>query len=204
MSVERVRSILLVAGIAVLAGALVLGPMDGRASDGDSLGFDEDARLNEVAEVLDLKDDVREQIGEISDALAEENAPRRAAIRRERLLLGSLLEGSPPDEAAVMNQVDLISAEQSALWKARLRAMMKVRALLTPRQREQLVQMRRGEARQSTHACREDVRALCSNATDMRTSVRCLIEHRDELSDGCRERLSQGRLSRFFKDDDAQ
>lgn len=202
MSTDRVQSILRVARIAVLAGALVLGPAEARAND-EALDFDEDTRLDKIAQALDLGDDVRGQIGEISDALAEENAPRRAAIRRERLLLGSLLEESPPDEAAVMAQVDRISAEQAALWKARLRAMMKVRALLTPRQREQLVQIRRGETLRSTRACREDARALCSDARDMRSSLRCLIEHRDELSDGCRERLSQGRLSRFFTDDDA-
>lgn len=203
MLTERVQSILLVVGIAVVAGTLILAPADGSAGDGDALGFDDDARLDKIAEVLDLDDGVRGQIGAISEALAEENAPRRSAIRRERLLLGSLLEESPPDEAAVFNQVDLISAEQAGLWKARLRAMMKVRALLTPRQREQLVQMRRGEAQRSTQACREDVRTLCQDATDMRTSVRCLIQHRDELSDGCRERLAQGRLSRFFLNDDA-
>lgn len=196
--INRIHSLILVAGVAVFAAALLLGPPDGRANDA-ALGLDNQDRLDRVAEVLDLDDDTRDQIAAISEALAEENAPRHSAVRRDRLLLGSLLEESPPDEAAVMAQVDALSATQKALWKARLRAMIEIRSLLTPRQREQLAQMRGKEARRSTVACRNDVRTLCPNATDTQARARCLIQKRDEISAGCREILSKGRLSRFFQ-----
>lgn len=201
MMERRIQSILLLAGVAVFTAALAVGPTDVRANDAD-FAFDNDARLDRVAEVLDLDDTTRDQIAEISGALADENAPRRAEIRRNRLLLGSLLEETPPDEAAVMAQVDVLSALQSDLWKARLRAMMQVRSLLTPVQRERLVALRRGEKRQSNAACRDDVRTLCPNVRDLQSSVRCLIKNRDEISPACRESLSKGRLSRFFPADE--
>ncbi len=186
--------------LAAAGTVLLLAAMPARAVDALTEDFD-DTRLDKVAEVIDLDQETRDQIEEISRGVAEENAPRRSAIRKERLLLRALLEDSPPDEAAVMSQVDELSSLQSALWKTRLRAMMQMRALLTPLQREQLVQLQQRESSEAAGACRTDVRSLCPNAIDMRTSISCLIERRDEISDGCRERLSQGRLSRFFQAD---
>lgn len=200
--IDRIQSRHLIATAVVLVLALVAGPSPVRGFAGDEIAPLEGDRLDRVAEMIDLDDATRDQIAAISREVAEENAPRRAAIRKERLLLRALLEESPPDEAAVLQQVDVLSEIQSALWKTRLRGMMRARSLLTPLQREQLVRIRQGEARESSRACRGDVRRLCPDAIDVRSSVACLIENRDEISDDCRARLSQGRLSRFFVTDE--
>ena len=158
-----------------------------------------ETRLDRVARAIDLDEDTRAAMREITQELTAENAPRRAAIRKERLLLRSLLEADEPDEAAVMAQVDKLSELQTALWKTRLTGLMEMRSLLTPVQREKLVALRAREARSSDRACRDDVRTLCPDVIDLRTSVECLLENREQLSDRCRERLSQGRLAPFFR-----
>lgn len=158
-----------------------------------------ETRLDRVARAIDLDEDTRAAMREITQELTAENAPRRAAIRKERLLLRSLLEADEPDEAAVMAQVDKLSELQTTLWKTRLSSLMEMRSLLTPVQREKLVALRAREARSSDRACRDDVRTLCPDVIDLRTSVECLLENREQLSDRCRERLSQGRLAPFFR-----
>lgn len=155
-------------------------------------------RLDAIADAIDLDAETRDRIREISAATRQENAPRRAEIRRHRALLRAMLEQDPPDEGRIFQQVDDLSALQRELWKTRLGSMIRIRALLTPAQREQLVKIRANESRDSNRACREDVRTVCPNAVDARTSVECLIERRDDISDGCRDSLSKGPLARFF------
>lgn len=197
MTERRLHTIGSLAGIAVLVAAFTSRPANAGPSAPD-FASDRDARLERIALSLDLDAATLDQMRAISNALAEANAPRRAQIRRERVLLRSLLDEARPDEAAVMAQVDALSAVQAESWKARLRAMIEIRALLTPTQRKLLVAMPRSEPDGADSECQSDIRLLCPEVSGLRESTRCLIDNRDELSSRCRDSLSKGQLSRFF------
>jgi len=102
----------------------------------------------------------------------------------------ALLSQELPDEAAVMQQADTIDALELTERKNRLQAMLRIRALLTPAQRQELIR-RQGELHSRRRpdfmqACQADSTNLCQDATHWRTRMQCLHDHIEELSETCR------------------
>jgi Spy/CpxP family protein refolding chaperone len=163
--------------------------------------FLEDGRLAEVADAIDLDPKIRNRIRAIAREASEENVARRAAIDQARKVLRSLLDREKPDPAAVDEQIDVLTDLQRGLIKRRVAAMIEIRGLLSPEQIFQLADLRRLEASPVAGACRDDVRRLCPQAPDVRQALRCLVQRREEVSGGCRERLLRGGLAHYFEAD---
>jgi Spy/CpxP family protein refolding chaperone len=216
----------LVTAIAAMGIALVL-PMlaqaeaddDARISDrgpggphhGGPRGPDPGRFIDEHGDELGLDGDARESIQAIVDASRSRSEQMRGEIRSERETMRELLSQSSPDEAAVMSQNDRVEALKSRQRKNRLEAMLAIRKLLTPEQREQLIAIReerrrdRGEGRGFSEeggpgggercgkgrrgplaGCRDDVAELCSGAEAGRARLQCLDAEWENLSDDCR------------------
>ncbi|MEM7413639.1 MAG: Spy/CpxP family protein refolding chaperone [Myxococcota bacterium] len=79
------------------------------------------------------------------DAIALESRDQRAALQTELKSLHDgmrgLLSTARPDEAAVMQQAEKIGAAETELEKSRLRSMLRIRALLTREQLDELVEI---------------------------------------------------------------
>lgn len=92
----------------------------------DRIGLDEATRaeIQSIAEASHPKmDALQERLGELHDEMRD------------------LLRQDTPDEAAVMRQAELIGEAETAAHKERLRTMLQIRALLTPEQRERMVEI---------------------------------------------------------------
>jgi hypothetical protein len=102
----------------------------------------------------------------------------------------TLLSQEVPNEAAVMQQADAIGALEIAIRKQRLQVMLRIRALLTPAQRQELMRLQATwQARRRPDmlpACQAESLALCPDAAPGRPHLACLEEHMAELSVACR------------------
>jgi len=102
-----------------------------------------DARLEQQLRELGLDSSQREKtqaiLGEAKRTREEIDGRLQKAFDEMR----NLLEQASPDEAAVMSQADRIGAIRTEGRKAMLRALLAVRADLTPAQREKLNEMMR-------------------------------------------------------------
>lgn len=81
------------------------------------------------------------RVREIAAHAQAEEAPVRAALYTARERLHELLRRDAPDLAAVLQQADVVGAAETDLHKARLRTLLAVRAILTPAQRQGLVEL---------------------------------------------------------------
>ena len=97
----------------------------------------------------------------VVDASGVRHAELVAKLDSERDAMRALLSQPVPDSRAVMAQADAIGAIETALHKNRLQAIMEIRALLTPEQRTQLLQIRDEE-----HARREREGDACEGHGD--------------------------------------
>jgi Spy/CpxP family protein refolding chaperone len=99
-----------------------------------------------------------ERLGLEGDALLAVQAVVQASgVRHEELLqklesaqaaMRELLSQPVPDSDAVMAQADALGALETELHKNRLKAILDIRALLTPAQREELLKIREEERAQ--------------------------------------------------------
>jgi hypothetical protein len=76
------------------------------------------------------------------DASKAENDKLRKQIEGEQVALRKLMEQDVPDEAAVMAHADKVGALIAEQRKTALRAVLKVRGMLTPQQRAELAKIR--------------------------------------------------------------
>ena len=100
-----------------------------------------DRFLERHAERLKLDDATRERIGTVGVEAMKEVQPLRQKLQDGRDEMRRLLEQDTPDEAAVMQQAERIGTLETELQKHRLRTMLRIRALLTPEQRQELVKI---------------------------------------------------------------
>jgi Spy/CpxP family protein refolding chaperone len=126
------------------------------------------------AERLGLSEEQRaavSQIVEASRARREALVDELEAARRD---MRELLSQPVPDEGAVMAQAEVIGAGETELHKSRLRAMMEIRALLTPEQRAELLRMRDERHRHRDAQAPEGraQRAECERRSDGREGPR--------------------------------
>ncbi len=149
--------------------------------------------IEEHAEQLGLDEETLDAIQEIVKVSHKRGRALREGRHAAHEVMRSLLSQVAPDESVVMQQAEVIGALELEERKNRLRAMLQIRALLTPQQREELVRIREEmgprKRRGPLRGCRSDLQQACPEAEPGRASFQCLSEHWDELSSECRDSL---------------
>lgn len=131
------------------------------------------------------------------EGIVEESGARDAMLRDEldtaRQRMHDLMnESHHPDEGAVVAQAEAVAAVEAEIHKNRLRAILQIRHLLSPEQRQELLRLRdektpHGERRGRKHrGCSQDLGDHCPDARAGRSALACLDEHWGELSASCR------------------
>jgi len=100
-----------------------------------------DRMLERHAERLGLDQAVRAEIQRIGREAFEASRALQDERRALRQELRALLDAEPPDEARVMDHAERMGETDTALRKHRLRTLLEIRALLTPEQRRELVEI---------------------------------------------------------------
>lgn len=101
-----------------------------------------DRFIVEHAERLGLDEKTLTAIRTIVDASREREEVLQGELHQAHAQMRALLSQETPDEAAVMRQAEAIGALEVAERKSRLQAMLGIRALLTPEQRQELIRIR--------------------------------------------------------------
>jgi Spy/CpxP family protein refolding chaperone len=142
--VSRLAAALSLAALLALAGAASAGggPHDEERPPG--------GLISRNAARLGLEGDSLAAVQAVIHASGARHADLLAKLDTARDAMRELLSQPVPDSKAVMAQADAIGAVETELHKNRLQAIMQIRALLTPEQRNMLLQIRDEE-----HARRE-------------------------------------------------
>lgn len=101
------------------------------------------AFIERHAQQLGLSDETLKKIRDVSDNSRVESERIRKQIDEAQKQMHVLLAKDMPDEKAVMEQADKISALVGEQRKNQLRSAIKVRSLLTPEQRAELDKLRK-------------------------------------------------------------
>ncbi len=107
-----------------------------------------DRVLERHADRLGLDADTRDEIRRIAAESRDASEPIHDRLRALHDEMRELLGAQTPDEARVMEQAERIGEAEVALQKHRLRATLRIRALLTPEQRAELVEIHGERKRQ--------------------------------------------------------
>jgi len=99
--------------------------------------------LERHAERLDLDDATRAKIREVADEGRDERRALHERVRALRDELRGLLSADAPVESEVLAKAEEIGRAETVLEKERLRSMLAIRKLLTPAQRQELVEIHR-------------------------------------------------------------
>ena len=156
-----------------------------------------DRFIAKYAERLGLDEETLGTIRTIVAASRVQEETLRAELRQAQAQMRTLLSQEVPNAAAVMQQADAIGALELASRKQRLQVMLRIRALLTPAQRQELMRLqetwhtRRRPA--IMQACQAESTDLCPDAAPGRPHLECLYEHMAELSEACRIAIQGGR-----------
>jgi Spy/CpxP family protein refolding chaperone len=161
--------------------------------------------IEEHADRLGLDDEARAAIRAIVDASHERAAELHEDHREAHRVLRDLLSQDSPDEAAVMQQAELLGTIETETTKHRLQTLLRIRALLTPEQREEMMGMHRGHREHHGRPemllenCEGDLEKLCPDAGSPFDRMECLHEHADHVSEGCVSALETLRHERGFR-----
>ena len=155
-----------------------------------------DRFIAEYVERLGLDQETLAAIRMMVEASRAQGETLRTELRQAYAQMRALLSQEVPDKAVVMQQADAIGALELAARKQRLQVMLRIRALLTPGQRQELMRLqetwhtrRRPDIMQ---ACQAESTELCPDAAPGRPHLECLYDHIAELSEACRTAI-QGR-----------
>jgi Spy/CpxP family protein refolding chaperone len=161
-----------------------------------------DAFVEWHAERLGLDEETREKIRAIANDARRASEAGRARLDAAHERLRALLDEDEPDEAAVLEQADVIGALESEERRRRLAAMLAIRSLLSDEQRAELVRIREEahlgmggpRERRSAHGrpCGPELEKWCPEAPSGRDALLCLAEHWDEVSPRCRSVFEAG------------
>jgi Spy/CpxP family protein refolding chaperone len=161
---------------------------------------DPGAFIEEHAEALGLEGETLDAIRGIVEESKERGDQLHSKLRELHKGMKALLSQDTPDESAVMQQIDSIGAAEVEMHKHRLGTMLKIRALLTPEQREEMTRLREDSRGHWKHAlmesCEADLEALCPEADDRWSRKECLKEQRENVSTECRDALKAARHAR--------
>ena len=113
-------------------------------------------RLEHLIEELGLDAATLAQADAIIDASRANERTLRRQLREANTQMRGLLETDNPEEAELLQQVDIIGHLRTELRKEQLKTMLRVRALLSPEQRTMLLDQlnkkpRRGRRRHGRH-----------------------------------------------------
>ena len=189
----------LLAGLAVADAGFAQPPFAGsqRGHGGPHRGRGPAGFIEEHAARLGLDDETREAIDEIVDESREQGRELHGELRDLHREMRDLLSEETPDEAAVMQQAEAIGKIETELHKHRLGTLIKIRALHTPEQREELARIReetREQWRQPLiEAFEADADQFCPDDDGRWSRRRCLRDHREELSAGCQAAIEGAR-----------
>jgi Spy/CpxP family protein refolding chaperone len=156
MSMTRAVSTLLAPLLFFFLLAAPAGAEGGKHADDNSAGGPPARRgpptlaqiVDRQAERLGLDDATKAKVDEVANAAQPEMDQLRDRLQSQNQAMGELLSQDAPPVDKVMKQVDEIGATETKLQKVRLRTMLKIRALLTPEQRAELMKLqsqRRGK-----------------------------------------------------------
>ena len=193
----RLRSASLAAfGLAALLLAGAASARPGHPGHHGHHGMDEDGFIQENAERLGLSDETRAAIQTIVDDSHARASTLHDEHREARRALKDLLSQDTPDEATVMARAEELGRIETALSKHRLATMLRIRALLAPEQRSQLLEIRR-EKRARKEAVREscaaEIEQWCADADSSWERMRCLRKNEARLSESCAAALGPPR-----------
>jgi len=154
----------------------------------------------EYAERLGLGAETLAAIHTIVEAARLQSKTLWTELHQAHAQMRALLSQETPDPTEVMRQADAIGALELTERKNRLQAMLQIRAVLTPAQRQELVRLQgelstRGRF-DGLHACQDDSTKLCADAVSGRGRLQCLRDHVAELSEACRTAIQTRRGER--------
>jgi Spy/CpxP family protein refolding chaperone len=158
ISSKKKNALLLTAAVAVLllAGSQALaqrgeGPQRGHRFGGE--GFDAEARLEHLTEMLDLTSEQQTQIEAIqTKGRAANQELRKEVLRLENQLEGELLKDEP-SQKTVLDLTKKLGGLRTEMQTNRVSNRFAVRELLTPEQRDKMVAMGPGHGRGRGHGC---------------------------------------------------
>jgi hypothetical protein len=180
---------LVLALLVLCCGSIEAGRRDTRHDSGP------DALFEEYVAQLGLADETLATIRAIVDASRKRGEELREELHQARLHMRQLLSQEKPDETAVMQQADVIGALELAERKNRLRALLQIRAFLTPGQRQALLQLHEEfwprPLTDVPPACQADVASFCTDVPLGHARTQCLHDHTAELSPECKARLQE-------------
>jgi Spy/CpxP family protein refolding chaperone len=161
---------------------------------------DPGAFIEENAEALDLDEETLSAIRSIVAESKDRGDQLHSKVRELHKGMKAFLAQGTPDESAVMQQVDAIGAAEVEMQRHRLGTMLKIRALLTPEQREEMTQLRedsRGRWKRALlEECEADLEALCPEADDRWSRKQCLKDHREKISEACSDAVKAAKRAR--------
>jgi Spy/CpxP family protein refolding chaperone len=97
--------------------------------------------LEEHAEALGVDAETVARIQEIATAAKGDRERLAQAVEQARRDLGALLEAEQPDREAVLAQVDVLGAAETAVLRQHMETLLDIHALLTPQQLKALEAM---------------------------------------------------------------
>jgi Spy/CpxP family protein refolding chaperone len=98
--------------------------------------------IREHAEALGIEAATVEQIRQIAESARAEREAAEKAVKQARATLMELLQVDEPDRAAVLAQVEVLGAAETAQLRHSLEVLLDIHALLTPAQLKALEAMR--------------------------------------------------------------
>lgn len=128
-------------GLALAAALCLAGAAGARPDERRPVG----GLIARHAERLGLTGEALAAVQEVVDASGVRHEALLAELDASRAAMRELLSQPIPDADAVMAQADAIGELETQLHKNRLRAIMQIRALLTPEQRAELLRIREEE-----------------------------------------------------------
>jgi Spy/CpxP family protein refolding chaperone len=153
----------------------------GPPGKGDPMG----GFLERNAEELGLDDETTEAIQQVLEEGRERARGLDGALQEAHRVMRDLLRQDVPDKVTVMRQAEVIGELETERQKHRLSTLIEIRSLLTPEQRELLVDRREARREAMFEACAEDFETLCPDVEPGPATFRCMRSHRNEISDGC-------------------
>lgn len=123
---------------ALLAGTLVAGAAFAQAEPPDPSDPPAGPGMRRGAERLNLSADQRRELRKIGLDRALANTDTRSALQKARLELAKLMTDDKPDAAALDRKTAEIGQLEGKLLRARLDTALRMRAVLTPEQRDKL------------------------------------------------------------------
>lgn len=107
--------------------------------------------LERNADRLGLDERTRAEIRSIADATREKARGLEEGLHGLHAEMRGILDQATPDLDSALRQAERVGAMETELHKLRLESMLKIRALLTPQQREELVRIHEERRRTRGH-----------------------------------------------------